>query len=67
MSCQESTTPSIIEDPCAGKQSSTDCVIFENAITYLFLSPNSTMTQVVQALLVSLIDARARITALENA
>lgn len=65
--CQQSITPNLTEDPCAGKQSSTDCVIYELAISYLFLPPNSTMTEVVQALLLSLVDARNRITALENA
>ncbi len=67
MTCQESITPNIIEDPCSGNQMSTDCLIYSNAITYLELPPNSTMTAVVQALLLSLIDARNRITALENA
>ncbi len=67
MACQESVTPNIIEDPCEGNQMSTDCVIYELAISYLFLPPNSTMTEVVQALLLSLVDARTRITALENA
>lgn len=63
--CYQSTTPTRIEDPCEGNQSSADCVIFSNAITYLSLSPNSTMTQVVQSLLLSLIDARSRVVVLE--
>ena len=65
--CPQSITPNIIEDPCEGKQASTDCLIYSNAIVYLNLPPNSTMTEVVQALLLSLVDARQRITALENA
>lgn len=78
--CYQSTTPNRIEDPCSGNQLSSNCVIFENNIVYLNLPANSTITQVVQALLVSLIDARqgiatlgaqnldfeTRITALEN-
>lgn len=67
MSCQQSITPTLTEDPCDGNQMSTDCLIYSNAITYLNLPPNSTMTVVVQALLLSLVDARNRITALENA
>lgn len=63
--CYQSATPNRIEDPCEGKQSSSNCVVFENSIIYLNLPPNSTMTAVVQALLVSLIDARQRITTLE--
>lgn len=63
--CYQSTIPNRIEDPCKGNQISSDCSLFPNSITYLSLPPNSTMTQVVQALLVSLIDARQRIANLE--
>lgn len=63
--CPASIIPNLIEDPCEGNQLSSTCVIFENAISYLSLSPNSTMTQVVQSLLLSLIDARSRISVLE--
>lgn len=40
---------------------STDCIIHEDAISYLGLPENSSMTDVVNALLLSLIDARNRI------
>lgn len=64
--CYQSTTPIRIEDTCEGNQTSSDCSLFPNSIVYLSLPPNSTMTQVVQALLLSLIDARQRITELEE-
>lgn len=54
------------EDPCGGERKSTDCVIYENAIIYLGLPANSTMTSVLQAVLASLIDARNRIAVLEQ-
>ena len=44
----------------------TNCVVFTDAITYLNLPSNSTMTDVVNNLLLSLIDARNRITILEQ-
>lgn len=43
-----------------------DCIIYQNAITYLNLPPNSNMTTIVNALVLSLIDARNRIINLEN-
>lgn len=65
--CPQSITVNIIEDPCDGNQSSTNCVLFPNSIVYLGISqPNSTTTVVIQALLTSLIDARNRITTLET-
>lgn len=64
--CYTSTTPSRIEDPCEGNQTSTDCSLYPNSIVYLGLPANSTSTVVIQALLTSLVDARNRITALEN-
>lgn len=45
---------------------STDCIIHEAAIAYLGLPENSSMTDVVNALLFSLIDARNRIIILEE-
>jgi hypothetical protein len=44
---------------------STDCIIHADAISYLGLPINSSMTDVVNALLLSLIDARNRIEILE--
>lgn len=45
---------------------STNCIIHESAISYLGLQDNSSMTQVVENLLFSLIDARNRIELLEQ-
>lgn len=44
----------------------TDCIIYEDAISYLGLQENATMTEVIQALLASLVDARNRIITLET-
>jgi hypothetical protein len=53
-------------DPCNGKRYSTDCIIYPSAITYLDLPSDSTVTQVIDNLLLSLVDARNRIELLEN-
>ena len=65
MSCQESIIPVLIEDECHGEQVSTTCVIKSAAITYLSLPPNSTLTEILNAYLLSLVDARNRILVLE--
>lgn len=57
--------PDLIVDICNGETKNSDCIIFNNAITYLGLTPNSNLTQVVSALLLSLKDARDRIELLE--
>jgi len=64
-SCPQSVIPEISEDPCAGKQVSTNCTIFPETISYLNLPINSTLTVVLQAYLQSLISANNRITVLE--
>lgn len=53
------------ETPC--ELTSASCTIFEDAIAYLGLPENSTLTEVVVALTLSLQDARNRIAVLENA
>lgn len=63
--CTASVTPQLIEDKCKGKQTSTDCVIFEKIITYFNLPKDSTLTVVIENLLLSLVDSRNRITSLE--
>lgn len=45
---------------------STDCIIAEQARSYLSLPENATLTEVLDALLASLVDARNRIITLEN-
>lgn len=64
--CLDSITPTLIEDLCNGTQTSTNCLIFPEAITYLNLPINSTVTTVLQTFLLSLVDARNRITVLET-
>ena len=44
---------------------STDCIIHAEAISYLGLPENSSMTDVISALMLSLIDVRNRVTNLE--
>lgn len=52
--------------PCNGLFEGTDCIIYKDAISYLSLQENSNMTEVITALLASLIDARNRIISLEE-
>ena len=52
------------DEPCELK--SAECIIYEDPIAYLSLEENSSMKEVVQALLLSLVDARDRIIALEE-
>lgn len=59
-------TVPLIPDPCDGNMKSTSCVIYADAITYLGLPPNSNVTEIIQALVLSLADARARIEILET-
>lgn len=58
--------PELNNDLCKGRITTTDCVINKLAVTYLGLPVNSTQTQVTNALLASLVDARQRIVNLEN-
>jgi hypothetical protein len=53
-------------EPCSGKYTNSDCTLFAEAITYLQLPANSTLTDVIKNLILSLADARLRITSLEN-
>lgn len=64
--CTTYITPVLIEDKCNGETKLTDCVIHETAITYLSLPPNSNLTEVLQAYLSSLVNARQRISDLET-
>ena len=65
--CTQTTVPEVDNTaiPCE-KLTSTDCTIYEDAISYLGLPENSSLTDVLDAMLSSLIDARNRITALET-
>ena len=47
--------PDPIEETCQGDYTSTNCVINPNALTYLNLPANSTMSTIVSALILALI------------
>ena len=66
MPCNNNTQIVQIPDDCNGERKSTNCVIYPSAITYLGLSSESTATQVIDNLLLSLVDARQRIELLET-
>ena len=67
MACENNNTQIVqIPDDCKGERKSTNCVIYPTAITYLGLSSESTATQVIDNLLLSLVDARNRVQLLEN-
>ena len=67
MACENNNIEIVqIPDNCNGERKSTNCVIYPTAITYLGLSSESTATQVIDNLLLSLVDARQRIELLEN-
>ena len=67
MACENNNIEILqIPDDCNGKRTNTNCVIYPSAITYLGLSSESTATQVIDNLLLSLVDARNRIELLET-
>ena len=66
MPCNNNTQIVQIPDDCNGERKSTNCIIYPTAITYLGLSSESTATQVIDNLLLSLVDARQRIELLET-
>ena len=67
MACENNNIEILqIPDDCNGERKSTNCVIYPSAITYLSLPTESTVTQVIDNLLLSLVDARQRIELLEN-
>lgn len=67
MSCNQINIPQVdnSELPCRDTFSA-ECVIYPTAIAYLNLPANSTTAEVINALLLSLMDARNRIVILEN-
>jgi hypothetical protein len=66
ITCETNTVIPTDNTPIECDFSSSDCIIFEQAQIYLDLPSNSTSTQVVQKILELLINARERITTLEN-
>lgn len=67
MACENNNIEIVqIPDNCNGERKSTNCIIYPTAITYLALSTEPTVTQVIDNLLLSLVDARHRINLLET-
>ena len=67
MACENNNIEIVqIPDNCNGERKSTNCVIYLTAITYLNLASEPTVTQVIDNLLLSLVDARNRVQLLEN-
>lgn len=67
MECQNGTVIPTNNTPLAcDEYISTDCSIYADAIAYLGLPANSSVTAVIGAMLASLIDARNRILELET-
>ena len=66
ITCLTTTTPTLENDTCNGTRTSTKCVISIKALTYLGLPINTPLEDVIDALLLSLADARTRIGVLES-
>lgn len=66
--CGQTNVPMLDETPleCGGKYTSSDCIVFKEANTYLSLAPNSSATETIRALYMSLKEARDRIQILED-
>jgi len=65
--CGQTNIPTTDETPLPCEEfTSTRCATHEDALTYLLLPENSTLDVIIEALLLSLIDARQRIEILEN-
>lgn len=65
--CNTGTVIPTNNDPLPCEQFiSSDCIIFQAAIAYLELPAGSTATQVIAAMLASLIDVRNRVSIIEN-
>jgi peptidoglycan hydrolase CwlO-like protein len=54
------------EDPCNGIHTSTNCIFYPEAITYLFIDPNEDLTAIIQAMVLSLQSNNTRTTQLEE-
>jgi len=65
--CGQTNIPTTDETPLPCEEfTDTKCAIHADALTYLLLPENSTLDVIIEALLLSLIDARQRIEILEN-
>ena len=66
MSCNNNTQIVQIPDDCNGKRISTDCVTYSSAITLLALPPNSSNTEVINALVLAINSLIGRVELLET-
>lgn len=60
------TIPPRVAAPCNGEYISTDCILYPEAITYLFVNSNESVTAILQALVLSLQSNNTRTTQLEE-
>ena len=58
--------PTLPSDPCNGERISTDCVTYSSAITLLDLPPNSSNTEVINALVLAINSLIGRVELLET-
>ena len=66
MACENNIViPELPSDPCNGKTISTDCVIYSSAITLLDLPPDSSNTEVINALVLAINSLIGRVELLE--
>lgn len=66
--CSQTDIPVLNQqvDPCVGVHTSTNCIFYPEAITYLFIDPNEDLTAVIQAMVLSLQSNNTRTTQLEE-
>ena len=67
MACENNNIviPELPSDPCNSKTISTDCVIYSSAITLLDLPPDSSNTEVINALVLAINSLIGRVELLE--
>lgn len=66
--CSQTNIPILNQqvDPCNGIHTSTNCIFYPEAITYLFIEPNEDLTAIIQAMVLSLQSNNTRTTQLEE-
>lgn len=66
--CSQTDIPILNQqvDPCGGVHTSTNCIFYPEAITYLFIEPNEDLTAVLQSMILSLQSNNTRTTQLEE-
>lgn len=64
--CTDKISITLINDKCKGVKTSTDCIIYESAIATLGLPTNSTITEVIDKLLLVINRYDERVNELEE-